>query len=114
MCLGVRIALTPPYAQVMQRQYHPCLRNRVLRVRIPPCAPFTLSLCPGSARSLTKGPPPGMPEARKKRPASGLSPGRRLLVFVSRTLRALILILFKKAKSLFIAPEARSGSHGTV
>ncbi len=25
-----------------------------------------------------------------------------------------ILILFKKAKSLFIAPEARSGSHGTV
>ena len=40
MCLSVRIALTPPYAQVMQRQYHPCFRDRVLRVRIPPCVPF--------------------------------------------------------------------------
>ena len=39
MCLSVRAALTPPYAQVMQRQYHPCFRNRVLRVRIPPCTP---------------------------------------------------------------------------
>ena len=40
MCLSVRSALTPPYAQVMQRQYHPCFRDRVLRVRIPPCVPF--------------------------------------------------------------------------
>ena len=66
MRLGVRAALTPPYAQVMQRKTslsqeqgpagsnptlrtictsdatgrHPRLRTVVLRVRIPPCAPI--------------------------------------------------------------------------
>ena len=65
MCLSVRIALTPPYVQVMQRKTslsqeqglagsnpalhtiytsdatgrHLRLRTGVLRVRIPPCVP---------------------------------------------------------------------------
>ena len=66
MCLGVRVALTPPYVQVMQRKTslsqeqglagsnpalrtiytsdatgrHLRLRTGVLRVRVPPCVPL--------------------------------------------------------------------------
>ena len=66
MCLSVRIALTPPYVQVMQRKTslsqeqglagsnpalhtiytsdatgrHLRLRTGVLRVRVPPCVPI--------------------------------------------------------------------------
>ena len=40
---ALRTIFLLPHAQVMQRQYHPCFRNRVLRVRIPPCAPSSFS-----------------------------------------------------------------------
>ena len=40
---GVRIPhLLPFYAQVMEFGIHTALRKRVLRVRVPPCAPFYL------------------------------------------------------------------------
>ena len=81
MCLGVRIALTPPYVQVMQRKTslsqeqgfagsnpalhtiytsdatgrHLRLRTGVLRVQIPPCVPLCAFGSIGRAPDFNQG-----------------------------------------------------------